>query len=102
MNFAQMLMGERFVPPPKAKQPNKVRERNCKAANKARHEQAVARYKAVMGTEWVKTSTIEARLGVCRTACTGSLKHYLSIDLIEQRPVGGTYIRRRGYEWRFK
>ena len=102
MNFAQMLMREKFVPPPKAKQPNKVRERNCKAANKARHDQAVARYKKVMGTEWVKTSTIESRLGVCRTACTGSLNHYLDLELLERRPVGETYIRRRGYEWRWK
>lgn len=102
MNFAQMLMREKFVPPPKAKQPNKVRARNCKAANEARHEQAVARYKAVMGDEWVKTSTIEARLGVGRTFCTGTLNHYLDLELIERRPVGETYIRRRGYEWRWK
>lgn len=84
------------------KQSNTSRIWNTGAANRARHEQAVARYKKVMGKGWVKTSTIEARLGVGRTFCTGTLNHYLDLELIERRPVGETYIRRRGYEWRFK
>jgi hypothetical protein len=103
MNYlTAMLLGTVQLPPPAPKRPYTPRTWNTGEANKARHEQAVAKYKAVMGSEWVKTSTIESRLGVCRTACTGSLNHYLDLELLERRPVGETYVRRRGYEWRFK
>ena len=102
MNFAQMLMGEQTIPPPKAKKPNMVRSRNCAAANKARHDQAVARYKAVMGTDWVRTAVIESRRGVARAACYDALNSYEALGLVEKRPVGGTFVRIKGYEWRFK
>ena len=102
MNFAQMLMGERFAPPPKPKQLNMVRSRNCAAANKARHDQAVARYKAVMGTEWVRTVVIESRRGAARAACYDALNSYEALGLVEKRPVGGTLVKNKGYEWRFK
>ena len=103
MNYlTAMLLGTVQLPPPAPKRPYTPRTWNTGEANKARHEQAVARYKAVMGSEWVKTSTIEARRGIHRTACTDALKHYLELELIERRPVGGTYVRTKGYEWRWK
>lgn len=102
MNLYQMLIGAMPYQPPKPKRPYTPRTWNTGAANKARHEQAVARYKVVMGSEWVKTSVIEARRGIHRTACTDALKHYLELELIERRPVGGTFVRTKGYEWRWK
>ena len=97
-----MLLGVAFAPPPKTKQATPVRIRNMAAANKARHEKAVARYRAVMGSEWVPTPTIEARLGMSRTACYETLMTYLKLGLMERRPVGEAYVKNKGHEWRFK
>ena len=97
-----MLLGAAFAPPPKAKKATTVRIRNMAAANKARHEKAVARYRAVMGSEWVHTPTIEARLGLSRTACYETLMTYLKMGLMERRPVGEVYVKNKGHEWRFK
>ena len=97
-----MLLGVAFAPPPKPKQATPVRIRNMAAANKAKHEKAVARYRAAMGSEWVRTPTIEARLGLCRTACYETLMTYLKMGLMERRPVGEVYVKNKGHEWRFK
>ena len=102
MRFADMLLGAAFTPPPKPKQVVPVRIRNMAAANKARHNKAVARYRAAMGEEWVRTPVIEARMGVCRTACYETLMTYLKMGLLERRPVGEVYCKNRGHEWRFK
>ena len=102
MNFTQMLLAASFPPPPKPKQATPTRLRNMAAANKAKHEKAVARYRAAMGSEWVRTPVIEARMGVCRTACYETLMTYLKLGLLKRRPVGEVYCKNKGHEWRFK
>ena len=84
------------------KVPTAQGRRNCAAANKARHAKTVAKYQAVMGKEWVKTSLIEARRGVARTACYETLMKYLKMGLLERRPIGGKLTKNKGHEWRWK
>lgn len=69
----------------------------------AKHNQAVAKYRKVMGIEWTPTATIERRLGIGRTASTNTLRAYHKKGLLEKRKIGGddNWSRRIGYEWRF-
>lgn len=63
-------------------------------------KKAEAKYRAVMGTEWVKTHDIESRLGVAR----GSVRYYLLDRMregkVERRNIGRH--NREGFEWRWK
>lgn len=73
MNFAQMLMQkvtplgtnpeQKDVPPTVKLSRTESQKEAMKVAQIARHARAIRRYKAVMGDEWVKTPTIEKRLG---------------------------------------
>lgn len=77
-------------------------KRNTGNANVAKQDQAIASYRAVMGTEWVKTRTIEDRLGYTRSSSLETLMKWRKEGLVARRPVGGgRLIPRVGYEWRF-
>lgn len=104
MSFTQMLLALAAQSPPPIKATKLSTEvRYCQNANDARHKRAVERYKAVMGTDWVRTKVIESRLGYVQSACYDALNSYLKLGIIERRPVGGgVFIRIKGYEWRWK
>ena len=75
---------------------------NCENANRAKHEQAVARYKEAMRGTWTRTVDIEHRLGLCRTGCMPNLLKWESMGIVERRKHGPSikWNRRIGYEWR--
>ena len=76
--------------------------KTCKAANLARHNQAVERYKAVMqGKGWLRSNQIASLLGLVPSACHDSLKHYHELGLVVRQAVGEHYVKSRGYEWRW-
>jgi len=78
--------------------------RNTENANVKRREDSIKRYKAVMGTEWVKTRVIERRLGYSRSTSNEVLNKWLLDGRVERRNAKNTveFKRRDGYEWRFK
>lgn len=83
---------------------NRDWDRDTNAANVARHAQTLAKYRAVMGDEWVTTRNIDARLGYARTSCWDCLATWEKAGIIERRKVGGNanWNRRKGFEWRLK
>lgn len=87
----------------KQKMPQGFAHGNCVAANVAKREQAIARYKVAMAGEWCSTRTIENRLGMSRSSCTPNLNKWLGLELLEKREVGGdtNWNRMKGFEWRF-
>jgi hypothetical protein len=98
-----------YVPDCERRQKEKARaksfgpNKNCANANKAKHQQAVARYKSVMGDGWTTTTQIENRLGMSRASCTPNLRKWEEMGLLVRRKVGPTdkWNRRKGYEWRW-
>ena len=101
MNLLSMLQAAtaKYEPPPPP-QKKQTHKRSMTAANKAKHEQAIARYKAAIGDEWVTTHTIESRLGMSRSTCNKTLHGYVDLGVLERRKVGSQWNRNKGYEWR--
>ena len=73
---------------------------NLLKGNGVRANNAKTHYKKFL-TDWVKTSTLEARMGYATNSCTMTLKKLLSEGLVERRPVGEVFSRKTGYEWRW-
>jgi predicted transcriptional regulator len=59
-----------------------------------RREQALARYKAVMGDEWVKTFEIGRRLNAASGSLQKILRGWHHAGLVERRKAD------KGFEWR--
>lgn len=79
-------------------------DRNTANKNVSKREQAIERYRKVMGNDWVKTRTIEKRLGFSRSVAFESLKRWLKAGgIVERRNAGDSFrfSRREGHEWRF-
>ena len=78
-------------------------EPRCEAANKARQEQAQARYKAAMGDGWKTTEALHKTLKFHRRALLETLRGYEKKGLVERRPFNDEpYNNRKGWEWRWK
>jgi hypothetical protein len=93
MSFvANMLLGTLpTVTPPKPA----PRERTKSVGHKATVK-ALARYRAVMGNEWVKSMEIMRRLGTHSGSLQRTLNKWYRAGLIERRKAD------KGYEWRMK
>jgi len=111
MNFAQMLgmsvtpLSD-FVPGRRSPPSGQTRDawvRNVVKANEVLKANTLAKYRAAMGDEWVRTQVIEARLGYARASGTGTLNAWMEDGIVERRKVGGEikWSRCKGYEWRF-
>ena len=76
--------------------------KRCENANRAKHEQAVARYREAVRGTWTRTVDIEHRLGLCRAGCMPNLLKWESMGIVERRKHGPSikWNRRIGYEWR--
>lgn len=87
----------------KGKKPARPDSLRCVEANKAAHEQAITRYREVMGEQWVSTKLIESRLGMSRSSCTPNLLKWEKMELVEKRKIGDvkSWTRMKGNEWRF-
>jgi hypothetical protein len=94
------MLFNNFPPPPlparklENKQQKAAQHPNHIRANDKRRQRAVAKYKAAMGDEWVKTFEIGRRLGTQSGSLQYVLRTWLSIGLIERRKAD------KGYEWR--
>ena len=90
--LTNMLLGTlpEMVAPPKPKQ-TRAASPNHKSTVKA-----LARYREVMGGEWVRTWEIARRLDAFPSAPQRILNRWLEKGLVERRRVP------RGYEWRMK
>lgn len=73
---------------------------NLLKGNGARASKAKTHYKKFL-TDWVKTSTLETRMGYASNSCNMTLKKLLSEGVVERRPVGEVFSRKTGYEWRW-
>lgn len=78
-------------------------DRNCENANRAKHAQAVERYREAMRGTWATTHELETRLGMGRATCGPNLRKWEEMGLVERRKVGppDKWNRRKGYEWRW-
>lgn len=103
MNFAQMLAAK--VTPLSDHTPGFRRVTNPKPvqASESHHAKTIARYRAVMGDDWLATKDIENRLGVGRSCITDTLLAWLAKGIVERRKPcpDREWNRKRGYEWRF-
>jgi hypothetical protein len=69
----------------------------------SRRDQAIARYRSVMGSEWMKAGEVDKRLG----RVNGSdriMRKWIHLGIVEKRNFGGaeTYNNQQGFEWRMK
>lgn len=105
MNFATMLQAT-VTPltehkPESRRQPSRTNE-----ADPINQEDALAKYRAAWrGEEWVKTTTIESRLGYAASSARNTLKRWEKQGLVESRKVlgeNGKHKRSLGIEWRWK
>ena len=77
-------------------------KRTLKEQSDAFRDKVIAKYRAVMNPEgWTKTNEIDSRLGR-EGGADRIMKKWLSLGLVERRPVGGVYSQARGFEWRFR
>ena len=105
MNFVDMLMGKVAPGAYELSKPKRKTNgvKNCRAANLARHNQAIARYREAMQDKgWLKSCQITSLMGLAPSASHDALKHYHELGLLERRHVGDHYVKSRGYEWRWK
>ena len=70
-------------------------------ANRVKHEMTLAKYRTVM-KDWLPTVIIEERLGLNKGSVLPVLTNWERRGLVERRPIGEAFNRRKGYEWRFK
>ena len=103
--FAQLVAATA----PRAEQPSRQKaapravDKNCNAANEAKHARTVAKYREVMGDDWVDTRTIEKRLGYSAGSVFSTLDAWAAMRIVERRPrQNKPYNRRAGWEWRFR
>ena len=85
-------------------EPRAVKSRkNTGPANDARHAAAVAKYRAVMGGEWVPTWVIESELGLGPGCALPNLHKWEKLNLVEKKSASpdGAFRRYPGYVWRF-
>ncbi len=100
MSMVSLLLGTGtgWVPPSGKK---RTWHRSVESANEARRDQAIARYRGAMGSDWITTSVVESRLGICRGGALDQLKKWEGLGLLESRErIPGS--RRGGFEWRWK
>jgi hypothetical protein len=91
MSFvANMLLGTL----PKATPPKAPRRPRAKSKNHKTTQKALARYREVMGNEWVKTWEIARRLDTIPQVPQKALTRWLKEGLIERRKAD------KGYKWR--
>lgn len=89
--------------PEKRKHPVRTGPKKTRAENGADvRATAIVRYKAVMGSDWITTRTIDLALGRVDGGSVRILKKWMECGLVERRPVGDTYLQSTGYEWRMK
>ena len=102
MNFAQMLATVVKPQPPTRANPVKGKpNRNPKAAQLARREQSLLRYKAGLA-DWIGTRAFEDKVGLSHATAYKTLHTYLGLGLVERRPKSGEFNRNYGWEWRWK
>ena len=70
--------------------------------NELTHEKAIELYRSAAHTEWTRTIDFEKRLGKSKSTALPSLRKWEGMGIVESRPAGGGFNRRRGLEWRFK
>lgn len=111
MNFAQMLQ-QPVTPLSRTKPCEEIRKQNpalrelrlrlAQNANEAKKRKAMEKYKAHM-QDWIRTRTLENRLGVTRSCCQPILTKWLEQGLVERRKFGPAdqWGRSKGYEWRW-
>ena len=97
------------LPPPlplELRQPLKGKGNPCPdnvKANKAKQQQAFARYVKAIGKDWATTIDIENHLGMGRGCAYKVLTTYWQKGLLNRRPFGGeVFNRRKGWEWSVK
>lgn len=90
----------REMPERRRTTPRKQR-RTLQEQSEATRNQAIARYRTVMGDGWMKTQDIDAGLGRPGGA-DRILRKWFRLGLVDRRPVGGVFHQARGYEWKFK
>lgn len=76
---------------------------NTEPANGVRASTTKLHYMDTMkGKGWMTTNEVDVAAGYKRGAASKWLLRALVWGYVEQRPVGGTYNKQRGYEWRWK
>ena len=68
----------------------------------SRRNDAIERYRSVMGNEWMQAREIDRRLGR-KVGSDRIMKKWIPLGIVERRNYGGAevYDRQRGYQWRF-
>ena len=107
MNFAQMLMKPVQPLYDVEEQPSRRSGNphpNSSQGWKALMAQTEAKYRAVMGDEWVATRDIESKLGMSNATARRYLIDRVNDGKMERRKVGPVdcWTRSKGYEWRWK
>jgi transcriptional regulator of acetoin/glycerol metabolism len=98
MNFAQMLAMSANAQPRAA---DKSWTRNTHDASVVRQSKTLQKYTAAIGCDWRSTAAIAERLGMERTSMFKQLGKYMSLGVIERRPLNGKpYNHHAGWEWR--
>lgn len=107
MNFAQMLAATVSPLYTDEEQPKKRSGNphpNSSRGWKALMAKTEARYRAVMGDEWMATRDIENRLGLALATARRYLTDRVNDGKMERRKVGPVdcWTRGKGFEWRWK
>lgn len=76
-------------------------KRNTAPASEKVVQAAIARYREVMGSEWVAGAEIDRRLGLSHGSANDRMARWQQLGMVERRPVGGSFAPNRGYEWRW-
>jgi hypothetical protein len=81
---------------PQVRVPDAPPRKRAKSPNHKTTLKALARYKAVMGDDWIKTFEIKRRLGAQNGSLQKTLRDWYASGFVERRQAD------KGYEWRMK
>lgn len=109
MNLAEMLLRRpqtldevyRNLSKTKTKPKPEKPKRELDSGNISRRVVSQARYRAVMGGEWVATREIEIRLGTTRSTAYKVLEKWLEVGDVERREVRREQPPGWFWEWRW-
>lgn len=107
MNFTQMLMTPvkpLYEPEGQPKRRSGNPAPNAERGWKAKQAKSEAKYRAVMGKEWMTTIEIERKLGMASSTARHFLMSRFDTGQLERRKAGpaDSWTRNKGYEWRWK
>jgi hypothetical protein len=107
MDFAKMLAGVKVPeslhnsPPREPRKPTRAQmeawARNTKAANAAKVQASMDRYRAAMRDQWLSQGQIEDRLGLSRCVSSPLLHRWWKAGLMERK-----WVNKKSSVWRWK